>query len=166
MVDFYQRPYDRGGILAIIVPPIAGIPSPSLSVGFSFLAVAHLVFGWTREAPAACSWRCSSYSLHCRGRLFAAQPGPGLCRSRSVSRFIFSPKEYWNSFWRCACAVGGFRLVVHRWNHHIILGVMIWQAWPSHRLGVGILVGVSMLLARGRLMSLLPGAAASSSALA
>jgi len=104
------------GILAIIVPPIAESPSPSLSVGSHFLAVSRIWYsGWhTRSTGGLLLEVLLGILYTVVGVYLLLNPVAVWCRSRSSRDLSFRQRNIGNSFGVAPAPVGGFRLVVHR----------------------------------------------------
>ena len=137
------------GILAIIVPPVAGI-AVTLFVGWLliFSGVAHLVFAWHQRATGSMTWQLLlgiAYILI--GAYLLMNPVIGLASlTFALSMYLFAAgilefimavrlRPAPASVWLFLDGVVNF-----------ILAVMIWRTWPSSSFWVlGILVGFAML---------------------
>jgi len=137
------------GILAIIMPPAAGI-AVTILVGWLliFSGVAHLVFGWhTRTTGGLLLEVLLGIVYILVGVYLLLNPVAGLV-SLTLALTIYLFAEGILEF---ILAIRLRPLPGSGWLFidgivTIILGVMIWRAWPSSTAwAVGILVGVSML---------------------
>jgi uncharacterized membrane protein HdeD (DUF308 family) len=137
------------GILAIIMPPAAGI-AVTILVGWLliFSGVAHLVFGWhTRTTGGLLLEVLLGIVYILVGVYLLLNPVTGLV-SLTLALTIYLFAEGILEF---ILAIRLRPLPGSGWLFidgivTIILGVMIWRAWPSSTAwAVGILVGVSML---------------------
>jgi len=137
------------GILAIIVPPIAGI-AVTIFVGWLLIfgGVAHLVFGWhTRSNGGLLLEVILGIVYIAVGSYLLLNPVAGLV-SLTLALAIYLFAEGILEFilaLRLRPLPGSSWLFIDG-IITIILSVMIWKAWPSNTTwAVGVLVGVSML---------------------
>ena len=137
------------GILAIIVPPIAGI-AVTIFVGWLliFSGVAHLVFGWhTRSTGGLLLEVLLGIVYIVVGVYLLLNPVAGLVSlTLGLAIYLFAKGilEFILALRLRPLAGSGWLFIDGIVT--IILGVMIWKAWPSSTAwAVGILVGVSML---------------------
>ena len=137
------------GVLAIVMPPIAGI-AITILVGWLlvFSAGAHFVFGWQTRSTGGLLWELLVGIVYfVAGIYLLVNPLLGVVSLtlalaiylflEAVLEFIlavrFRPKP--GSGWLFLDAI-----------ITLILAIMIWRTWPSSTAwAIGILVGVSML---------------------
>jgi uncharacterized membrane protein HdeD (DUF308 family) len=137
------------GLLAIVVPPIAGI-AVTVFVGWLlvFSGVMHFIYAWHTRTTGAILWEILvgiAYALI--GGYTLAHPLLGMA-SLTLALAIYLFAEAILEF------VLGFQLRPHAGSGWLFfdgvitlaLAVMIWRTWPSSTAWVlGTLVGVSML---------------------
>jgi len=140
------------GILAIIVPPIAGI-AVTIFVGWLliFSGVAHLVFGWHTRSTGGLLLEVLlgivGIVYIVVGVYLLLNPVAGLVSlTLGLAIYLFAKGilEFILALRLRPLPGSGWLFIDGIIT--IILGVMIWKAWPSSTAwAVGILVGVSML---------------------
>lgn len=137
------------GILAIIIPPVAGI-AVALFVGWLliFSGVAHLVYAWHQRATGSMVWQLLlgiAYILV--GVYLLLNPVLGLASltfALSVYLFVAGILEFIMAV-RLRPAAGSGWLFVDG-IISFILAILIWKTWPSSSAWVlGMLVGFGML---------------------
>jgi uncharacterized membrane protein HdeD (DUF308 family) len=137
------------GILAIVVPPAAGIAVAILVAWLLvFSGVAHLVFAWYTRTTGGFIWELLVGVLYIIvGGYLLLHPVAGLA-TLTLALAIYLFAEGVLEF------ILSFRLrPMHGWGWllfdgviTLILAVMIWRTWPSSTGWViGTLVGISML---------------------
>ena len=137
------------GILAIIVPPAAGIAVAILVAWLLvFSGAAHLAFAWRTHATAGFVWELLLGILYIlAGAYLLLHPVAGLASLTLALAIYLSVKgilEFALSF--LLRPMPGSSWILFDAIITIILAVMIWRAWPSStEWAIGTLVGVSML---------------------
>lgn len=137
------------GILAIVVPPAAGI---AVAIFVAWLLVfsgaAHLAFAWRTRATSGFFWELLLGILYIAvGAYLLSHPVAGLA-SLTLALAIYLFVE---GILECALSfllrpIPGSRWILLDGIITLILAVMIWRTWPSSTEWViGTLVGVSML---------------------
>jgi uncharacterized membrane protein HdeD (DUF308 family) len=137
------------GVLAIVIPPMAGA-AVTLLVGWLLLlcGAAHLVFAWYAHKAGAVVWELLLGIVYIiAGGYLLMHPLAGMA-SLTVALVIYlfaeAILEFILSFHLRPLPGAGWLLFDGIVT--LILAVMIWRAWPSStEWALGILVGVSML---------------------
>jgi uncharacterized membrane protein HdeD (DUF308 family) len=137
------------GVLAIIIPPVAGI-AVTLLVGWLliFSGVAHLVFAWHTRGAGAILWELLLGVLYMLvGAYLLWNPVLGLT-SLTLGLAMYLIVEAVLEFilaMRLRPMPGSGWLFVDG-IITLILAIMIWRMWPSSAVwAIGILVGISMI---------------------
>ena len=137
------------GILAIVVPPVAGI-AVTLFVGWLliFSGVMHLVFAWHQRATGSMLWQLLLGIVYILvGVYLLMNPAVGLASltfALSIYLFVAGILEFIMAV-RLRPAPGSGWLFVDG-IISFILAIMIWRTWPSSSAWVlGMLVGFGML---------------------
>jgi uncharacterized membrane protein HdeD (DUF308 family) len=137
------------GILAIVVPPAAGIAVTILVAWLLvFSGVAHLVFGWNRRHAGGMAWEILLGILYvATGGYILSNPAAGLASLTlflAIYLFIEAVLELVLYFGLRQLPRSGW--ILFDGLVTLALAIMIWTAWPSSSLVViGTLVGISML---------------------
>jgi uncharacterized membrane protein HdeD (DUF308 family) len=150
------------GILAIVVPPIAGIGATIL-IGWLlvFSGVMHLVFGWhTREAGGLIWGILLGIVYILVGFYMLLHPVAGLAAltlALGAYLFVEAVLEFVLS-WRIR-PLSGWGWLLLDGVVTLILSMLIWMTWPSNSPWViGTLLGISMIFSgSSRLMLLMAG---------
>jgi uncharacterized membrane protein HdeD (DUF308 family) len=148
------------GILAIIVPPVAGVAA-TLLIGWVliFSGVMHLVFGWhTREAGGLIWGILLGVVYILVGFYMLLHPVAGLAAltlALGAYLFVEAILEFVLS-WRMRPLPGTGWLLLDG-VVTLILSILIWMTWPSNSPWViGTLLGISMIFSgTSRLMLLM-----------
>lgn len=137
------------GILAIILPPAAGI-AVTLLVGWLlvFSGAAHLAFAWHTRTTGGFLWELALASLYVLvGGYLLFRPAAGLATlTLALAIYLFAEGilEFILGFQLRPMPGSGWLLFDGFIS--LILAVMIWKTWPSStEWVVGTLVGISML---------------------
>lgn len=137
------------GVLAIVVPPAAGI-AVAILVGWLlvFSGGAHLVFAWRTRTTAGFLWELLLGILYIAvGAYVLLHPVAGLATltlALAIYLFVEGILELALSF--LLRPMPGSSWILLDGVITLILAVMIWRTWPSSTEWViGTLVGVSML---------------------
>jgi len=137
------------GVLAIIVPPAAGI-AVTIVVGWLliFSGAAHLVFGWYTRTTGGLLWEWLVAILYVVvGGYLLFHLAAGLAAlTFAVAIFLLFEGivEFILSFVLRPLPGSGWLLFDGILT--VILAILIWRAWPSSKeWALGILVGISML---------------------
>jgi uncharacterized membrane protein HdeD (DUF308 family) len=137
------------GVLAIIVPPAAGVAT-TIVVGWLLLfsGAAHLVFGWYTRSTGGLVWEfliALLYFLVGGYLLFHLAAGlAALTIALAIFLLLEGIVEFGLSFLLRPLPGSGWLLISGILT--LILAVLIWRAWPSSKVwAIGLLVGVSML---------------------
>ena len=137
------------GILAIVVPPAAGI-TVVLVVAWLLIfgGAAHLVFAWHTRTAGGFVWELLLSFLYILVGVYALlHPVAGLASLTLILASYFFAKgvvEFILSF-RLRPMPGSTWLMFDG-IVSLILGIMIWRSWPSStEWAIGTLVGISML---------------------
>ena len=137
------------GILAIVVPPAAGI-AVAILVGWLlvFSGAAHLVFAWHTRTTRGFVWELLLGILYILiGAYLLFRPVAGLASltfALAIYLFAEGVLEFVLSFRLRPMRGSGWLLLDGVIT--LILAVMIWRTWPSSTEWViGTLVGISML---------------------
>jgi len=137
------------GLLAIVMPPAAGIAIAVL-VGWLlvFSGGMHLVFAWHTRTTGAMLWEILVGLLYlCTGVYLLWNPLAGLASltlALAIYLFVEGVLELILSFLLRAMPGSGW--LTFDGIVTLILGVLIWKAWPSSSAwAIGTLVGISML---------------------
>lgn len=137
------------GILAIVVPPVAGI-AVTILVGWLlvFSGVMHFVYAWHRRSTGAMLWEILlGFAYALIGGYTLAHPLLGMA-SLTLALAIYLLVEAILEF------ILGLQLRPHAGSGWLFLdgvitlalAVMIWRTWPSSTAwALGVLVGFSML---------------------
>jgi uncharacterized membrane protein HdeD (DUF308 family) len=137
------------GILAIVVPPIAGI---AVTIFFGWLlifsGIVHLVFAWQTRSTGSMIWELLVGVVYCAvGVYLLLNPVVGLVAlTLGLAIYLFAEAilEFILAV-RMRPMPGSGWLFVHA-IITAILAVLIWRAWPAGASWVlGVLVGISML---------------------
>jgi uncharacterized membrane protein HdeD (DUF308 family) len=137
------------GILAIVVPPAAGIAVAILVAWLLvFSGVAHLVFAWYTRTTGGFIWELLVGVLYIIvGGYLLLHPVAGLATlTLALAIYLFAEGvlEFILSF--RLRPMGGWGWLLFDGVITLILAVMIWRTWPSSTGWViGTLVGISML---------------------
>ena len=137
------------GVLAIVMPPTAGV-AVTILVGWLLLlcGAAHLVFAWHTHGAGAVVWELLLGAIYIiAGGYLLMHPAAGLA-SLTVALVVFlfaeAILEFILAFYLRPVPGSGWLLLDGIVT--AILAVMIWTTWPSSKeWALGILVGVSML---------------------
>ena len=138
------------GVLAIVVPPVAGI-AVALLVGWLLIlsGVAHFLFGWNRRHSGGMAWEILLGILYVvAGGYILGNPVAGLA---SLTLFL-AIYLFIEAVLELALYAGLRQMHRSGWILldglvTLILAIMIWRSWPSSSVFViGTLVGISMLL--------------------
>jgi uncharacterized membrane protein HdeD (DUF308 family) len=148
------------GILAIVVPPVAGIAATIL-IGWLLIVmgVLHWVFGWHTRTVGGAVWGLllgMVYGAVGIYMLFRPIAGlAGLTLALGAYLFVEAILEF-ALWWRARPMAGAGWLLVDG-VVTLILSVLIWITWPSNSPWViGTLLGISMIFSgSSRLMLLL-----------
>jgi uncharacterized membrane protein HdeD (DUF308 family) len=137
------------GVLAIAVPPAAGI-AVTILVGWLliFSGAAHLVFGWYTRTAGGFLWELFLAALYVvvgGYLLFHIQAGlASLTLALSIYLFVKGILEFVLAF--VLRPLPGSGWLVFDGILTLILAVLIWRSWPSSSEWViGTLLGISML---------------------
>jgi uncharacterized membrane protein HdeD (DUF308 family) len=150
------------GILAILVPPVAGIAAAILVAWLLCLSgVAHLVFSWHMHTRSGVLWELAVGALYlAMGIYLLVRPVTGLVSlTLLLAGYLFV-----KGVLECILAFGmrgrgGMGFLILDAIVSLILGVMIWQTWPvSSEWAIGTLIGISMVFAGVSRLSLAVGA--------
>jgi len=93
------------GVLAIAVPPVAGIAATIL-IGWLlvFAGAAHLVFGWHTRKVGGLTWGLLLGIIYLLAGFYTLiHPVAGLAALTLVLEPTFPCRRFWNSFWRGIC---------------------------------------------------------------
>jgi uncharacterized membrane protein HdeD (DUF308 family) len=137
------------GVLAMIVPPAAGI-AVTIMVGWLliFSGAAHLVFGWHTRTTGGVVWEWLIAALYVFvGGYLLSHLTVGLAAltiALAVFLFLEAVLEFVLAFLLRPLPGSGWLLFDGILI--LILAVLIWRAWPSSKEWVlGVLVAISML---------------------
>lgn len=137
------------GVLAIVIPPAAGI-AVTILVGWLlvFSGAAHLVFGWHTRTAGGFVWELLLGVLYILvGAYLLFHPVAGLASlTLALAIYLFAEGvlEFILSFRLRGMSGRGWLLFDGIIT--LILAIMIWRTWPSSTPWViGTLVGISML---------------------
>ena len=137
------------GVLAIIIPPAAGI-TVTILVGWLlvFSGVAHFVFGWHVRTTGGLVWEFLLGLVYLVvGAYLLLHPVAGLASlTLALAVYLFAEGilEFVLSF--RLRPMPGWAWLLFDGIITLILAIMIWRTWPSSTFWViGTLVGVSML---------------------
>lgn len=137
------------GVLAIVIPPAAGI-AITILVGWLlvFSGAAHLVFGWQTRTAGGFVWELLLGVLYILvGAYLLFHPVAGLASlTLALAIYLFAEGilEFILSF--RLHPMPGWVWLLFDGIITLILGIMIWRTWPSSTPWViGTLVGISML---------------------
>ena len=137
------------GVLAIVIPPAAGI-AVTILVGWLliFSGAAHLVFGWHTRSAGAFIWELLLALIYILvGVYLLLHPVAGLASlTLGLTIYLFAEGilELILSF--RLRPMPGSRWLLFDGIVTLILAILIWRTWPSSTAWViGTLVGISML---------------------
>jgi uncharacterized membrane protein HdeD (DUF308 family) len=137
------------GVLAIIVPPVAGL-AVTILVGWMliFSGIAHFAFGWHTRTTGALIWEGLLGVLYVIvGGYLLFRPVAGLASlTLALALYLFAEAilETVLSFRLRPLPGSGWLLLDGIVT--LILAILIWRAWPANTEWViGTLVGISML---------------------
>src|SRR5262249_33350388 len=137
------------GVLAIVIPPAAGI-AVTILVGWLliFSGAAHLVFGWHTRSAGAFIWELLLAVIYILvGVYLLLHPVAGLASlTLGLAIYLFAEGilELILSF--RLRPMPGSRWLLFDGIITLILAILIWRTWPSSTAWViGTLVGISML---------------------
>lgn len=139
------------GVLAILLPPVAGIAVAILVAWMLILAgAAHLVFAWHIRSTGALLWELLLGLLYlCVGFYLFVRPVAGL-RSLTLllAAYLFVSGVLDLIMWFRVRPHPGTGWLVFDGIVTLILGIMILRSWPSSsEWAIGTLIGFSMLFA-------------------
>jgi uncharacterized membrane protein HdeD (DUF308 family) len=137
------------GILAIAVPPAAGI---AVAILVAWLLVfsggAHLVFAWYTRTTGGFVWELLQGVLYILvGGYLLFRPGAGLASlTLALAIYLFAEGVLESILSFQLRPMPGSGWLLFDGIITLILGIMIWRTWPSSTEWViGTLVGISML---------------------
>lgn len=146
------------GILAIVMPPVAGIAVLAIVAWLlMFSGAAHLVFAWHTRTAGAMIWELLLGILYIFVGVYALlHPAAGLASLTlflAAYLFVEGVLEFVLSF-RLRPMPGSSWLLFDG-IITLILAILIWRSWPSSTEWViGTLVGVSMIFSGAARLSL------------
>ena len=137
------------GILAIVVPPAAGI-AVAILVGWLlvFSGGAHLAFAWRTRSSGGFLWELLLGILYIAvGAYLLLHPVAGLASlTLALAIYLFAEGILELALSLLLRPLPGSRWILLDGIITLILAVMIWRTWPSSTEWViGTLVGISML---------------------
>jgi uncharacterized membrane protein HdeD (DUF308 family) len=145
------------GLLAIIVPPLAGIAATLLIAWLlEFCGIAHLIFCWHRRGAGGVLWEFLVGVLYLvAGIYILINPVAGLA-SLTIVLAVYLFMEAILEF-ILALNLGKIKASGWLWADgvvNLILAIMIWKTWPlSAGWAIGTLLGIGILFtAVARLM--------------
>lgn len=137
------------GILAIVVPPVAGI-AVTIFLGWLlvFSGIVDLAFAWQRRTTGAFFWELLLGIVYILvGAYLLVNPAAGLVSltlGLAVYLFVAGIIEFILALRLRPAAASGWLFVDGLIS--VILAILIWRAWPSSSAWVlGMLVGFGML---------------------
>jgi uncharacterized membrane protein HdeD (DUF308 family) len=136
------------GVLAIIIPPAAGI-AVAILVGWLlvFSGAAHLVFGWHTRSAGGLIWEILlGVAYLAAGIYLLAFPLAGLASlTLALAMYLFAEGILELILAFRLRPVPGWAWLLFDGVITLIVGAMIWRTWPSSTPWViGTLVGISM----------------------
>jgi len=137
------------GILAILLPPAAGVAVAILIAWLLlFAGVAHLVFAWHMRSAGGFTWELILGLLYgFVGVYMLMHPAAGLASLTLVlAIYLFMESVFEFVLWGALRRLPGAVWLLLDGVVTLILAVLIWRTWPSSTEWViGTLVGISML---------------------
>ena len=139
------------GILAILLPPVAGIAVAILIAWLLiFAGAAHLVFAWHIRGTGALMWELLVGLLYlCVGFFLFARPVTGLASlTLLLAAYLFVKGVLALIMWFRVRPHPGTGWLLFDGVITLVLGIMIWRSWPSSsEWAIETLIGCSMLFA-------------------
>jgi uncharacterized membrane protein HdeD (DUF308 family) len=139
------------GILAILLPPAAGIAVAILVAWLLVLGgIAHLVFAWHIRPTGGFLWELLIGILYlCVGIYLFVHPVAGLASlTLFLAAYLFVRGVLSIIMWFRVRSLPGAGWLIFDGIIAVILGIMIWRSWPSSsEWAIGTLIGFSMLFA-------------------
>ncbi|MGA8729515.1 MAG: HdeD family acid-resistance protein [Terracidiphilus sp.] len=146
------------GVLAIVVPPAAGIAVLAVVSWLLMLSgAAHLVFAWHTRTAGGMIWELLLGILYiCVGVYVLLHPVAGLASLTLVlAIYLFAEGVLELIFGFRIRPMPGSGWLLFDGIVTLILGILIWRSWPSSTEWViGTLVGISMLFSGTARLSL------------
>jgi uncharacterized membrane protein HdeD (DUF308 family) len=150
------------GVLAIIVPPAAGIAATIL-IGWLlvFSAVTHFIFAWHTRSAGGLTWGILLGIVYMvAGIYLLVHPIPGLAAltlvlaayltAEAVIEFVLA--------WRLR-PLGGSGWLIFDGAVTLVLAILIWTTWPSSsEWAIGTLLGISMIFSGSSRLALVTAA--------
>lgn len=137
------------GVLAIAVPPVAGI-AITLLVGWLliFSGAAHLVFGWHTRTAGAFLWELLVAILYIAvGGYLLSHVQAGLATlTLALAIYLFAESILEFVLGATLRRLPGSGWLLFDGAITFILAILIWKSWPSSAVWViGTLIGISLL---------------------
>ncbi|HET7452930.1 MAG TPA: DUF308 domain-containing protein [Thermoanaerobaculia bacterium] len=137
------------GILAIALPPLAGI-AVTLLVGWLLVlsGIAHLMFGWGNRHAGGLAWELLLAVVYLAAGIYVlARPAAGLASlTLLLAIYLLAEGVLELVIYARLRRIGGAGWLLLDAIVTLVLGIMVWSTWPSSApVVIGTLIGISML---------------------